>query len=137
MATIINDSERGIEHVEASSPEGDRWLMPPDQFAALTGWTLKPEGLCRDDVCAPIFRQADVVVDGQVDLAGAAPLIGLTAVVDPQRGVAALGASAQARAEQMTTLQAPDFTLDGLDGRPVSLHDFDRRKVLLLAWSSW
>jgi len=33
--------------------------------------------------------------------------------------------------------QAPDFTLNDMSGQPVSLHNFERRKVLLLAWSSW
>ena len=37
----------------------------------------------------------------------------------------------------MTSLQAPDFTLNDMNGQPVSLHNFERRKVLLLAWSSW
>jgi hypothetical protein len=138
MATVINDTVDGeIEHIEVAATVGDRWLMQPDAFEALTGWTLKPEGMCRGDVCAPIYRRDDVLVDGMVDLLGAAPVIGRSAVVDVERGVAALGASATDRAAQMTSLQAPDFTLQDMDGAPVSLHDFDRRKVLLLAWSSW
>ncbi|MCU1365861.1 MAG: hypothetical protein JWN39_1500 [Ilumatobacteraceae bacterium] len=112
--------------------------MEPNAFEALTGWTLKPEGMCREDVCAPIYRKEAVLSpDGMVDLVEAAPVIGMTAVADIARRVAALGASAAARAESMTTLQAPAFTLPDMAGKPVSLHDFDRRKVLLLAWSSW
>jgi hypothetical protein len=133
-ATVINDTE----HVQVDVAPGDRWLMEPNDFTALTGWTLKPEGLCRDDVCAPIYRKDEVLGEGGlIDLAGAAPVIGMTAVVDAARGVAALAASADARAADMTSLRAPDFTLPDLHGNPVSLHDFDRRKVLLLAWSSW
>ncbi|MCU1368513.1 MAG: hypothetical protein JWN39_4152 [Ilumatobacteraceae bacterium] len=135
MATVINDTQH-VE-VEATIVE-DRWLMTPDAFESLTGWTLKPEGMCREDVCAPIYRKHAVLSpDGMVDLVEAAPVIGMTAVADLARGVAALGASAAARAESMTTLQAPAFTLPDMSGNPVSLHDFDRRKVLLLAWSSW
>jgi hypothetical protein len=134
MPTVINDSE----HVDVEATMvGERFLMSPVAFESLTGWTLKPEGLCRGDVCAPIFRTNDVLANGEVDLVGAAPLIGLTAVADAARGIAATSASASERAASMTSLQAPDFTLDDLDGRPVSLHDFERRKVLLLAWSSW
>ncbi len=133
-AMVINDTD----HVPVEATLGDRWLMDPTAFAALTGWTLKPEGMCRNDVCAPIFRKDEVIAPGgMIDLAGAAPVIGMTAVVDTERGVAALGASADARAGEMTTLRAPGFTLPDLHGTPVSLHDFDRRKVLLLAWSSW
>ena len=135
MATVINDTE----HLEIdASYDGDRWLMQPAAFESLTGWTLKPEGMCREDVCAPIYRKAAVISpDGLIDLVEAAPVIGLTAVADTARGVAALGVSASARGDAMTTLQAPAFTLPDMSGKPVSLHDFDRRKVLLLAWSSW
>lgn len=134
IATVINDTE----HVQVEAALGDRWLMEPSAFSELTGWTLKPEGLCREEVCAPIFRKDEVIAPGgMIDLVGAAPLIGLSAVVDAHRGVAALAASADARAADMTSLRAPDFTLPDLHGNPVSLHDFDRRKVLLLAWSSW
>lgn len=134
MATVINDTE----HIEANASfDDDRWLMAPSDFEMLTGWTLKPEGLCRDDVCAPLYRRDTVVFDGKLDLVAAAPIVGMTAVADTSRGVAALAPSAQSRADAMTTLEAPDFTLPNLAGEPVSLHDFDRRKVLLLAWSSW
>ena len=138
MATVINDVVNGeTEHVEVDASLDERWLMQPDAFEALTGWTLKPEGMCRGDVCAPIYDKQAVLVDGMVDLFGAAPVIGRTAVVDTQRGIAALGESAAARGEDMTSLQAPDFTLNDMNGQPVSLHNFQRRKVLLLAWSSW
>ncbi len=134
MAIVINDTE----HVEVdASFDGDRFVMSPSAFEALTGWTLKPEGLCRDDTCAPLHGRDEVVVGANLDLAAAAPFIGMTAVVDTSRGIAALAPSAQSRADAMTTLEAPDFTLPNLAGEPVSLHDFDRRKVLLLAWSSW
>lgn len=134
MATVINDTKS----IEVDASLGTRWLMAPAAFTELVGWTLKAEGLCRGDVCAPIYHRDKVITsDGLVDLQEAAPLIGMSAVVDPQRGVAALAPSAPARAAGMVTLDAPDFTLPNLAGEPVSLHDFHRRKVLLLAWSSW
>src|SRR4051812_22965808 len=138
MATVINDgASDGIEHVEVEASLGERWLMQSDAFEALTGWTLKPEGMCRGDVCAPIYQRDAVLADGMVDLLGAGAVIGRSVVVDTKRGVAALGASAVARGDDMTTLQAPAFTLNDMHGQRVSLHDFERRKVLLLAWSSW
>ena len=89
-------------------------------------------------MCAPIYHRDQVIsADGLIDLQHAAPVVGLSAVVDPERRVAALAASAPIRAQEMISLAAPEFTLANLSGDPVSLHDFDRRKVLLLAWSSW
>jgi hypothetical protein len=133
MPTVINDTK----HVEVQATLSDRWLMAPDDFAAMTGWTLKPEGLCRGDVCAPLYQPEAVLANGLIDLAGAAPLMGMTAVVDTARQIAALTTAASVRSDQMVSLQAPDFTLNNMAGEPVSLHDFDRRKVLLFAWSSW
>lgn len=133
VATVINDAE----HVEVEAELGSRWLMQPDAFDALTGWTLSAEGLCRGEVCAPIYHPDKVLSFGLIDLQEAAPVVGLAAVTDPARGVAAITASAPARAKEMISLKAPDFTLENLSGEPVSLHDFNRRKVLLLAWSSW
>jgi len=31
----------------------------------------------------------------------------------------------------------PDFTLPGLDGRPVSLSDYRGRKLVVFMWASW
>jgi hypothetical protein len=134
MATVINDTE----HIEVDAQLGERWTMEPREFERLTGWTLKPEGLCRADVCAPLYQRDRVVMpDGRIDLAGAAPAMGLTAVVDPGRGVAALTPSASTRASEMVSLEAPDFTLPDRDGVPTSLHEHAGRKVLLVAWASW
>ena len=42
MATVINDTQ----HLELEATiSDDRWLMSPGAFEALTGWTLKPEGM--------------------------------------------------------------------------------------------
>ena len=30
--------------------------LTPDQFEAATGWEIKPEGACQDDVCVPLRR---------------------------------------------------------------------------------
>ena len=133
MATVINDAE----HVEVEAELGSRFLVTPDVFQGLTGWALQPEGFCRGEVCTPIYHPERVLSYGLVDLQEAAQIVGLSAVADASRGVAALAPSAPERAKQMISLDAPDFTLPNLAGEPVSLHDFDRRKVLLLAWSSW
>lgn len=102
-----------------------------------TGWTLKPEGLCRDDVCVPVRDRAGLLAGDLLDVASAAAALGRPVVVDARRGIAALGVAAHTVAESMASLDAPAFTLPDLDGKLVSLADFERRKVLLLAWSSW
>ncbi len=32
---------------------------------------------------------------------------------------------------------APDFVLPDLSGRPVALHDFRGRKVIIFTWATW
>jgi AhpC/TSA family len=57
--------------------------------------------------------------------------------VDREERVAYVGSSAQARAARLASLQAPDFTLPDLDGRPHSLSQHRGKKVLLIAYASW
>jgi peroxiredoxin len=39
--------------------------------------------------------------------------------------------------QQLSSLQAPDFTLPDLQGKPHRLSDFRGKKVLLVTWASW
>ena len=50
----------------ACSRRGPRPL--PDDLRVAIGWELKPEGLCRDDVCVPVRDRDALLVDGMVDL---------------------------------------------------------------------
>jgi hypothetical protein len=106
-------------------------------FARSTGWELKPEGLCREEVCIPVRDRSALLQGSMLRLDEFARLAGRVAVVDVARGVAALADSGGRRSEALATLDAPDFTLPDIHGKQVSLSDFDRRKRLLLAWSSW
>ena len=106
-------------------------------FARATGWQLKPEGLCIDEICVPI-REANRLTDGaSIDLVEFAQVTQQNIIFDRQRQVAALGERADSRGDSMSSLLAPDFKLPDIHGRQVSFSDFNRRKRLLLAWSSW
>ena len=116
---------------------GDSVLVDANDFEAATGWRLKPEGLCRGDVCVPTRAHPDVVVDGRIDAAKAAGLMGRSVVVDPLAQVVAYGPSAVAVAEQLADRRAPNFTLAQLDGTPFSLAAIGRKKKVLVTWASW
>ena len=108
-----------------------------NDFARATGWTLKPEGLCKGEVCVPV-RDAAAMSDGTaIDVAEFARVTGRNMVVDASRNVVAIGEQASSRAALMATLDAPNFTLPDINGNLVSLSDFANRKKLILAWSSW
>lgn len=137
--TIIDADDR--ETMVAATVEGDRVLLDAAALEAATGWALKPEGLCRGDVCVPAQGRDGLTVErstGQlVDIARFADLVHEPLVIDLDARVAAYGTSAAACAEQLQSLDAPDFRVENLDGEPVELADFRGRKKLLVAFSSW
>ena len=116
--------------------DGERVLLGHDDLERATGWSRKPQGLCRDDVCVPV-RRDDLDVDGRVDLAAFASALGRPLALDAGDGAAFLGTSASQRAELLTGDVAPDFSLPDLDGREHSLGEQRGRKVLLVVYASW
>lgn len=109
----------------------------PSAVRDALGWDVKPQGLCRGQQCIPIPPSAPLVHDDGVDLATLASLIGRPLALDAAEGAACLGIAADDRARRLASLDAPDFTLPDLDGRPHTLSGFRGRKILLVAWASW
>lgn len=135
LGLVIN---RDGESVSVTVAEDfGKFAISLDDFANITGWRLKPEGLCINETCMPVRDMKALTNQTQIDLVEFARLTNQNIVVDQQRKVVALGEHADARGEAMATLDAPDFRLPDIHGRQVSFSDFNRRKRLLLAWSSW
>jgi len=133
---LVVNQEGETTVVDVASNFGEFAVSLAD-FARATGWLLKPEGLCIDEICVPI-REGNRLTDGaSIDLVEFARVTKQNIVFDRQRQVAALGERADSRGESMSSLLAPDFKLPDIHGRQVSFSDFNRRKRLLLAWSSW
>jgi len=127
--------------VAGATPEGNNlWLSLPDLHQT-TGWELKPQGACLNDVCVPIpvGREAEFLRSNgqQFNLPALARLQGQPVVHDDTYGVWFFGETASARNNTLASLQAPDFTLPDLDGRMHSLSDYRGKKVLLVSWASW
>lgn len=134
-AQIINVDGQ-VKAAELAKQSGGFAILNTELEQA-TGWSLKPEGLCREQVCVPVRDTKALSAGDQVDLVEFARVLNLNIVVDRARQIAALGEQAESRSNSMTTLDAPDFTLPDIHGRQVTFSDFNRRKRLLLAWSSW
>jgi peroxiredoxin len=100
-----------------------------------TGWMLKPEGLCRGEVCRPLFGRT-IEEDGYTDLAAWADVVGLLVVGDQTEGILAVVDSA---AEHVAASdgKAPALDLADVDGKPVSFDDYSGRKRVLVTWASW
>ena len=112
-------------------------LVDADELTDLIGWTLKPEGLCRDDECVIVPDRSALERDGRVDITAVADLLDRPALVDDESGAAAVGAPRASRRAALNDLRAPDFVLPDLDGTPHALSDHRSKKRLLVAFSSW
>jgi hypothetical protein len=132
--TLIVDDREVTIRAEALD---DTLLVSVDELARATGWALKPEGLCRDDVCVPVTDRDALLVNDTVDLRAFAAALERPAALEPHAGLAVLGEAPTTLEARLTSGDAPPFTLPDLDGRPVSLDDFAGRKRLLIAWASW
>src|SRR3954454_24856838 len=136
--TLI-DQDGGVR-IAAAEAGGGAVRIEAGALPAATGWAVEPQGLCRGDVCVPL-RGRDLVNEaGSVDLVTFAETAGLPLALELDGRGGRVGVLADAGTEPTAALSsgvAPAFTLPDLDGNPVSLHDFDRRKRLLLAWASW
>ena len=99
-----------------------------DDFAAGTGWDIKPEGACKGDVCVPL-------PDGY-SATHAADRLGMAVVRDDASGLSALGPeSLSGRA--LVTAQAPDVVLPDLDGNDFHLSSLRGKKVVVVAWAPY
>jgi len=116
---------------------GGRVGIPEAALRSALGWELRPEGLCRGDVCVPVRDRAKLVREGGVDLEALAELLDRPLALDAEERAAALGTSAAERTVGMASLEAPDFTLPDLAGRMHSLSEHRGKKVLLIAYASW
>jgi hypothetical protein len=135
LGNVINSG--GITtRVEVVANFGE-FAIPLNDFAGVTGWQLKPEGLCFAKTCVPVINSSALTNSTHIDLVEFARVTNQNIVVDQKHKIAALGERADSRSEAMATLVAPDFRLPDIHGKQVSFSDFNRRKRLLLAWSSW
>jgi hypothetical protein len=129
MATLLTDS--GEFAVKATD---GTWLDAQD-VARATGFMLKPEGMCRDEICVPLPKGA--IRDGRVDIAAFWKRLDAPMVTDAPGEVFSLGAAAEDRNAALADLTAPDFTLPDLTGRPHTLSRLRGKKVFLSTWASW
>jgi len=129
---------QGATEVAGDGGKDALWLTKAEAERA-TGWSLKPEGLCRGEICIPVppKRAAEFAAGGRVNIAAFWRHMDRPALHSESGDVWLLGDSAAERAAALSDLQAPDFTLPDLDGKPHSLSDYRGKKVFLTTWASW
>jgi hypothetical protein len=101
-----------------------------------TGWTMKPEGACKGEVCVPLPPHADMG-RGRIDVGVLAERLGMPIVHDEGESLWAMGPETGTTGRVLTTARVPEIVLPDLDGNELALSSLRGQKVLLVAWASW
>ena len=131
--TIIDEDV----HRVTGTNDGGRILVDAGAFRAAFGWELKPEGLCRGDICVPVAEPGALSVDGRLDVERVAGALGRPVVIDGEAGIAAMGLATSERRRALDGLEAPDFHLPDLAGTSHGLEEWQGKKKLLVTFASW
>jgi len=125
----------------AREEAGQLWITTADLKRA-TRFEVKPQGVCRDELCFPLpkARQQEFVQKTPpmtwFNMTAFAQLVHKPMAHDAALATWYFGLRSDQR-QQLSSLQAPDFTLPDLNGKSHRLSDFRGKKILLVTWASW
>jgi hypothetical protein len=89
--------------------EGEKLWLSPAELEIATGWSSRPEGLCRGSVCVPIppGRERELLRGDQIEVAALWRRLGQPLVHSADGGAWVLGTAAADRAASLRSLR-PD-----------------------------
>ena len=137
---IILANGRTKEVTQRTDANGGLWVRI-DELPGATGWQLKPEGACLDELCVPLpaDKRTAWIADAEgwawFCYSGFADMIGQKYVCDGD--VWSLGSVPEVRRSGLESAIAPDFEVTERNGTTLRLSDLRGRKVVLFTWSSW
>jgi len=135
---IIDGKEHRFDHALA---EKGALCLDARELARRTGWELKPQGLCRGELCFPVAKGEEhtLIRDGAsyVNFTALADEIGFPWIGDLKHRVWYFGSDPVVRNTALKSLKAPDFELPDRDGHMHRLSDNLGEKTLLVSWASW
>ena len=152
MASEASSQVRGVviydnaaTELRARSPftqSKDLWVTL-EELTRATGFVVKPQGVCRKELCFPLPKQRKADFLGQrgkvtwFNLSEFARLVKQPVAQDEKLATWCFGPRANGQNGYLETLEAPNFTLPDKNGKLHSLSDFRGKKVLLITWASW
>lgn len=134
--------ERESQATPADVAADDLWLTTAE-LTRVSGWELKPEGICKDEICVPVpeARRAALIrgatAEPVVNLTEFARLIEQPYAHDKASRVWYFGPPGWEWKDRFASRQAPDFSLPDLDGQVHTLSELRGNKVFLLFWATW
>jgi hypothetical protein len=144
-ATIVYD-DTATDLADVREDAGQLWITSPDLKRA-TRFEVKPQGVCRDELCFPLPKaKHDMFIHKDArngkssqtwfNITAFADLVHQPVAHDAALSTWYFGLRSDQR-QQLSSLQAPDFTLPDLKGKLHRLSDFRGKKILLVTWASW
>ena len=139
-ATIMYD-DIATEITSGTADASQLWITTADLTRA-TRFELKPQGVCRDQLCFPVpkARASEFVRKNSgatlFNLLTFAQLVNQPVAHDAALSTWYFGLRSDQR-QGLSSLRAPDFTLPDMAGKMHSLSDFRGKRVLLVTWASW
>jgi hypothetical protein len=139
-ATMVYD-DTATDLATTREDAGQLWITAADLKRA-TRFEVKPQGVCRDELCFPLpkARQQEFVHKTPpvtwFNMTAFAALVHQPVAHDVALSTWYFGLRSDQR-QQLSSLQAPDFTLPDLQGKLHRLSDFRGKKILLVTWASW
>ena len=141
-ATVIHDDKP--LHFERAIADSNALWLDAAELKKLARWELKPQGICRGDLCVPIPPGREREFGSKRDGANLAQLHRARRpdgqAVGRRREASRMVLRCRTPPSATTrcdSLEAPDFELPDLDGQLHRLSDYRGKKVFLLAWASW
>jgi hypothetical protein len=137
--TVVYDDV--VSEVSAHAEAGELWI-PTADLGRVAMLESKPQGVCRGEICYPLppSKQFTFLREeagkSWFNLTAFAQLTGQAVAHDVSRSTWYFGVRPDQR-RQLTSLEAPDFTLPDIDGKLHSLSSFRGKKVFLVTWASW
>jgi hypothetical protein len=107
-----------------------------NDFAARTGWAIKPEGACKADICVPLPSEVRRP-DGRLDVATLAERLRMPLVRHDDAELWALGPESGITGRALTTAVAPELRLPDVNGNMFELSSLRGQRVVMVAWASW
>src|SRR5215475_8566816 len=142
LTVIYDNRTTEVAPPLSALPADDLWVTLADLKRA-TGFVIKPQGVCRDELCFPIPRgrqAAFLSKKGSItwfNLSEFARLLRQPVAHETEASVWYFGPRPDEQNGFIGSLAAPDFKLPDMNGRAHSLSDFRGKKVLLITWASW
>jgi hypothetical protein len=113
----------------------DHLDVTAEEFTRGTGWEIRPEGACKDEVCVPL-PALDADDAGRLDARVVAERLGMPIAHDEPHGLWAIGPESGNR-RVLESVRLPRLVLDDFEGNAFDFATVRGRKVVLVAWASW